>query len=141
MQAPYRQYRQPEPLQGLTRIEVLLVMFDGALARLEKACHALTNGDVPVAMPYLAKAQLIVAELAAGVRIDVDHEMGSNMLRLYEYAVHEMKTPRMVNVQNAIRILETLREGFEGIKDEAIRLEKSGQLVASNRLQMVLATA
>jgi flagellar secretion chaperone FliS len=137
----YRQYRQPEPLQGLTRIEVLLTMFDVALARLEKAGQALANGDVPIAMPYLAKAQLIVSELAAGVRVDVDEEMGVNMLRLYEYAVHEMKTPRSANVCNAIRVLETLRDGFEGIKDEAIRLEKSGQLVASNRLQMVLATA
>lgn len=137
----YKQYRQTEPASGLTRIEVLLTMFDGAIARLGKAEMALTNGDVPVATPYLAKAQLIISELAAGVRFDVDEEMAFNMLRLYEYAVHEIKTPRLSNVRNAIKVLEILREGFEGIKDEAIQLEKTGQLVASNRLQMVLATA
>lgn len=138
---PYSKYRQPEPATGMTRIEVLLAMFDGAIARLEKAEMALTNGDVPVATPYLAKAQLILSELAAGVRFDVDEEMAFNMLRLYEYAVHEIKTPRLQNVRNAIKVLGILREGFEAIKEEAIQLEKSGQLVASNRLQMVLATA
>ena len=138
---PYQKYRQSEPATGLTRIELLLTMFDVALARLEKAAQALTNGDVPIATPYLAKTQLIISEMAAGVRIDIDEAMGLNMLRLYEYAVHEIKTPRLQNVRNAIKVLSIVREGFEGIRDEAIQLEKSGQLVASDRLQMVLATA
>jgi flagellar protein FliS len=137
----YQKYRQSEPAVGMTRIEVLLAMFDGALSRLDKAAQALTNGDIPVATPYLAKTQLILSELAAGVRLDVDEQMGLNMLRLYEFAVHEIKTPRLANVRNAIKVLEIVREGFEGIKDEAIKLEKTGQLVASDRLQMVLATA
>lgn len=137
----YQKYRQGEPLAGMTRIEVLLAMFDGALTRLDKAAQALTNGDVPVATPYLVKTQLIVSALAAGVRLDVDPENGTNMLRLYEFVVHEIKTPRLQNVRNAAKILGILREGFEAIKDEAIRLEKTGELVASNRLQMVLETA
>lgn len=137
----YQKYRQSEPAAGLTRIELLLTMFDATLARLEKAAQALTNGDVPVATPYLAKAQLLISEMAAGVRVEVDEQMGLNMLRLYEFAVHEIKTPRLANVRNAMKVLEIVREGFEGIKDEAVKLEKSGQLVASDRLQMVLATA
>lgn len=137
----YQKYSQADPLTGMTRIEVLLATFDGALSRLDKAAKALTNGDVPVATPYVAKAQLLVSALASGVRVDVDEENGTNMLRLYEFVVHELTTPRLQNVQNAVKILSILREGFEAIKDEAIRLEKSGELVASNRLQMVLATA
>lgn len=137
----YQKYSQADPLMGMTRIEVLLATFDGALARLDKAAKALTNGDVPVATPYLVKAQLLVSALASGVRIDIDEENGTNMLRLYEFVVNEITTPRLQNVRNAEKILTILREGFEAIKDEAIRLEKSGELVASNRLQMVLETA
>jgi flagellar biosynthetic protein FliS len=122
-------------------MDMLLALYDGALVRLDKAAQALTNGDIPVATPYLSKAQLIVSELAAGVRVEVDEEMGTNMLRLYEYAVNEMKTPRLANVRNAIKILTTLREGFEAVRDEANRMERGGELTAADRLQLVLASA
>jgi flagellar protein FliS len=137
----YQKYAQHQQVAGLSRIDLLLALYDGALARLTKAEMALTNGDVPVATPYLSKAQLIVTELAAGVRLDVDEQMGTNMLRLYEFVVHELKTPRLESVRNARTILTTLREGFDGIRDEANRLEKSGQLVAADRMQMVLEMA
>jgi flagellar secretion chaperone FliS len=138
----YAKYARPsDPCAGLSRIDLLLALYDGALARLGKAEMALTNGDVPVATPYIAKAQLIVAELAAGVRIEVDEEMGANMLRLYEFVVNELRTPRLANVRNAAKILTTLREGFEGVREEANKLEKSGELVNAGRMQMVLETA
>ena len=93
---------------------MLLALYDGALARLDKAAMALTNGDVPVATPYIAKAQLIVSELAAGVRVEVDEEMGTNMLRLYEYVVNELRTPRLANVGNAKKILTRPAGGVRG---------------------------
>ena len=126
---------------ALSRIDLLLALYDGALARLSKAEMALTNGDVPVATPYMAKAQIIVTELAAGVRLDVDEQMGANMLRLYEFVVNELRTPRLANVRNAVKILNTMREGFEGIREEANRLEQSGELVTAGRMQMVLEMA
>lgn len=138
---PYARYSQAEPLAGMSRIDLLLTLYDAALARLDKAIMALTNGDVPVATPYMAKAQLMVAELSAGVRTDVDEQMGVNMLRLYEYVANELRTPRLVNVQNAKKVLTTLREGFEGVRDQANQLERSGQLVAAGRMQMLLETA
>jgi flagellar biosynthetic protein FliS len=138
---PYQKYTQTAPVAGLSRIDLLLALYDGALTRLNKAEMALTNGDIPVATPYISKAQLIVCELAAGVRLDVDEQMGTNMLRLYEYVVNELRTPRLENLQNAKHILTTLREGFEGIREEANRLERSGQLVAADRMRMVLETA
>ena len=138
---PYQKYDRSEPSIGWTRIETLLALYDGAIARLNKAAMALSNGDVPVATPYLAKVQLIVSTLAAGVRVEFDEEMGTNMLRLYEYVVHELRTPRLENVASAKKILTILREGFENIREEANDLERSGELVAADRLQMLLETA
>jgi flagellin-specific chaperone FliS len=89
----------------------------------------------------MAKAQVIVAELAAGVRLDVDEEMGTNMLRLYEFVTNELRTPRLANVRTAVKILSTMREGFEGIREEANRLERTGELVTAGRMQMVLEVA
>jgi flagellin-specific chaperone FliS len=63
------------------------------------------------------------------------------MLRLYEFVANELRTPRLANVRNAMKILTTLREGFEGVREEANRLERSGELVNAGRMQMVLETA
>jgi flagellar secretion chaperone FliS len=138
---PYHRYRQSDPSAHWTRMDTLLALYDGALARLDKAAQALTNGDVPVATPYLSKAQLMVNEMAAGVRVDVDEEMGVNMLRLYEYVVNLVRVPRLENVRNAVKVLSTLREGFEAVRDEANRMERAGELTAADRLQLVLASA
>jgi flagellar secretion chaperone FliS len=138
---PYKLQSQKQHVAGLSRIDLLLALYDGALTRLIKAEMALSNGDIPVATPYLSKAQLIVSELAAGVRVEVDEEMGTNMLRLYEFIVNELRTPKLKNVENAKRVLSILREGFVAIQDEANELERSGQLVNVDRLHMLLETA
>ena len=139
----YAKYATPAADQnaGLSRIDLLLALYDAALARLGRAEKALTNGDVPVATPYMAKAQVIVSELAAGVRLDVDEQNGANMLRLYEFVVNELRTPRLANVRNAAKILTTLREGFEGVREEANELERTGELVTAGRMRMVLEVA
>jgi flagellar secretion chaperone FliS len=138
---PYKKYDCSEPTIGWTRIEMLLALYDGAISRLTKAEMALSNGDVPVATPYVAKAQLIVSELSAGVRTEFNEEMGTNILRLYEFVVNELRSVRRQNVSNAKKILIILREGFETIREDANNLERSGELVGADRLQMVLATA
>lgn len=139
---PYRQYRKPEPTAGWTRIDLLLALFDGALARLDKAEAALVAGDPTAALPLLVKAQLILAELAAGVRLDGgNEETGTNLLRLYEYATHELRQPRLDGVRRARGVISTVRAGFEAIRDEAAELERTGRLQSADRLQMVMATA
>ena len=126
---------------GWTRIDLLLALYDGALERLDKAEVALRDGNVSDALPLLTRVQLIVSAMASGVRPDVNEEMATNMLRLYEYVSHELSQPRVEGIVNARKILRTLREGFEAIRDEANDLERSGRLPTADRLQMVLATA
>ena len=75
------------------------------------------------------------------VRVEAEPEMGTNMLRLYEFVVNELRTPRLANVRNAVGVLTTLREGFESVREEANRLERGGELASVDRLQMVLTSA
>ena len=65
----YQKYRQDEPT-GWTRIDLLLALYDKALERLDRAEQALRANDTATALPQLAKTQLIVTELAAGVRVE-----------------------------------------------------------------------
>lgn len=138
----YRAYRRPEPSAAWTRIDLLLALYDGALERLQKAEAALRQGDEAAAVPLLVRAQLIVSGLASGVRSDgTNEEMAANMLRLYEYVTHELRQPRLAGIENARKVLATLREGFETIRGEAAELERSGRLQPADRLQMVHASA
>ena len=136
----YQKYRKDEPT-GWTRIDLLLALYDKALERLDRAEAALRAGDPETALPQLAKTQLIVTELAAGVRVDVNPEANTNMLRLYEYAAHELARATPEAIDNARKVLRTLREGFEAVRAEANELERTGRLPSADQIQMVHATA
>jgi flagellin-specific chaperone FliS len=133
-------YRRPEPSTGWTRIDLLLALYDGAIERLDRAEAALRGGDHPGAIALLARVQLIVAELASGVRLEPNADMGANMLRLYEFVTNELREAGGGRIANARRVLQTLREGFQAIRSEAADLERSGRLAAAERIQMVHAT-
>lgn len=137
----YRTYQAAEPTAGFTRIELLLALYDKALERLDTALSALDRGDTSAAVGQMAKTQLIVTELASGVRVEVNPEANTNMLRLYEYVAHELTKPDPLHIGNARKVLATLREGFEAIRAEANELERSGQLAKADNMQMVLTTA
>ncbi|MFM8273117.1 MAG: flagellar export chaperone FliS [Gemmata sp.] len=136
----YQKYRKDEPT-GWSRIDLLLALYDKALERLDRAEAALAAGDPGTALPQLSKTQLIVTELASGVRVEVNPEANTNMLRLYEYVVSEITQATPAAIENARKVLRTLREGFEAVRHEANQLERTGRLPAADQLQMVLATA
>jgi flagellin-specific chaperone FliS len=138
---PYLAYKRNEPSTGWTRIDILLALYDGALERLDKAEAALRSGSRAAAIPLLARTQLIVSELAAGVRLEGNEQAGTNILQLYEFVTHQLRQPELTAIANARRILQTLREGFAGIQAEANELERTGRLPPADRLQMVHTTA
>lgn len=138
---PYQKYRRQEETTGWTRMDLLLALYDKALERLDRAEAALRSGDEPTAITQMAKTQLIVTELAAGVRVEVNPEVNTNMLRLYEHVVTELSKPQLKGIENARKILRTLREGFEGVRAEANEMERTGKVPSMNQLQIVHTTA
>jgi flagellar secretion chaperone FliS len=139
---PYRTYQQQQQQPtGWTRIDMLLALYDGAIDRLRQASAMLKVNDREKATPLIARSQLIVSELAAGVRVDVNEEMGTNMLRLYEFVIYQLSQGQVKNLEDAIKILRTLREGFETIRGEAVQMERTGQLAAADNLKTLSATA
>ncbi|WP_020470512.1 flagellar export chaperone FliS [Zavarzinella formosa] len=124
-----------------TRIDLLLALYDGAISRLQQAIPLIREGDYTSAIPLMSKSQLMVTALAAGVKTEVNEEMGTNYLRLYEFIVNRLTRPEIPRIQDALKILKTLREGFDGIRDEAVAMERRGDFVATDRLKALYATA
>ena len=138
---PYQKYRQPDAAAGWLRIDVTLALFDGAIDRLDRALVAWRAGDAAVAGPQVVKAQLIVGQLASGVIVEANPELGTNYLRLYEYCLHEL-TRGDLNATAGVRtVLATLREGFESIREEARHLERSGSIPPIDHQRIVYASA
>ncbi len=141
MMNPYQKYRRQDEPTGWTRMDMLLALYDKALERLDRAQAALVAGDPGTALPQLAKTQLIVTELAAGVRVEVNPEANTNMLRLYEFVAHALARATVEGIESSRKVLRTLREGFEAVRTEANELERSGRISTSDQFQMVLETA
>lgn len=138
---PYRRYQQSEPETGWTRIDLLLALYDKALERLDKADAALAARDQGGAVGQLLKVQQIIMALAEGVRVEVNPEVNTNILRLYEFALHETAQPTAKAVANVRKVLRTLREGFEAVREEANAMERDGRLAPMSNSQVVIASA
>jgi flagellar biosynthetic protein FliS len=124
----YRAYQQ-NSAPACTRIDMLLALFDGAIERMESAADALRRNNPYPALSVLAKAQLIVAELASGVNPEAG-EVSVNLLRLYEFVSYCITTRRPEQLDAGVRVLRTLKQGFDAIRDEAVALERQGAIPA-----------
>jgi flagellar secretion chaperone FliS len=132
---------QTAPPVAMLRIDVVLALYDGAIERIESAQKLLRARNRFAALPLIGKSQLIVSELAAGVKLEVDEDMGTNYLLLYEFIVNRLKDATLPSLEDALKILKTLREGFAGIREEAISMERRGEFVASDRMKTLCETA
>lgn len=136
---PYARYQQ-QTSPSWTRIDMLLALYDGAIERCEQARAALEARNPEAAALLLSKARLIVTGLASGVIADGD-PVTADMLRLYEFVLHALSQGRSEDVQGALAVLGTLREGFQQIRPEAVALERSGAIPPVGSVSTVRALA
>jgi flagellar protein FliS len=124
---PYAAYKQAS-VATATRIDLLLSMYDGAIERINLAASLLREGQKSAAFEHIVRAQLIVSGLAAGVRTDIAPKMAVPILRLYEFVGYQLSQSTLDSLSSSLTILTNLRQGFEKIRPEAVRLERTGQI-------------
>src|SRR5262249_16322708 len=123
---PYRAYQQ-QAYSAWLRIDMVLALYDGVIGKVEAARTALVKKDVGEAKNLLTKARLMVAGLVSAVDPSRG-EMATQFLRLYEFVHHSLGLGDVKNVDAALKVLRTLREGLEEIRPEAAELERSGKI-------------
>jgi flagellar secretion chaperone FliS len=121
---PYQAYQQRQATSW-TRVEMLLALFDGAIERLEAAAAAFERNDLATARRLLTRAWLIVGLLAAGLNFDYG-QLPQKLGQLYDFALRRIRLYTPQGTADALRILRILREGFQKIRPEAVRLEREG---------------
>jgi flagellar biosynthetic protein FliS len=136
---PYRAYEQSGTTRT-TRVDMILALYDGAIASVENGRSALLANDAARAYSLLMKAQQFIEGLAAGLDLS-QVEATINLLRLFEFCAHCVGSGSPEKLEAAVKVLKTLREGYQEIRTEAIRLERTGEIPPLESTCLVRATA
>jgi flagellin-specific chaperone FliS len=135
----HRAYRTHRNV-GTTRIDLILSLYEQALERLGKAEKLFEeDADSVLAKTLATQVQTIVAGMAAG--IVAKDPLSVNFHRLYEFVTHRLAEPSLGNLRDAAKVLRTLREAFESVRDAAVQLEREGAIPPIDSVPGVQVTA
>ena len=111
-------YRQAE-LQSRTPLELVVMLYDGALRFSGQAREAMLVRDIQRRRVNINRAMDIVSELQNTLDMDAGGKLSRDLDALYSYVRDRMLEASIRQdirpLDEAIRILGTLREGWAGI--------------------------
>jgi len=131
----YQTYSQGAT-SGLSRVDTILALYDGAILSMENARATLQEGDLVAAYPYLSKAQMYIVGLAQGLDLS-RKDITLDFLRLFVFSANCIASRDAAQLADALGAVKTLREGFRQIRPEALRLEQEGVIPALAPIQLV----
>lgn len=115
---------QKGAVNGASPIQLVIMLYDGALRFMEAGKHAMSQGDLERQNTNLQKAQKILMELLSCLDMERGAEIATNLLALYTYALNELVEANMKDepdgIERAMRVLSELRESWVEI-DKATR--------------------
>ncbi|SFB47746.1 flagellar protein FliS [Cohnella sp. OV330] len=85
LKSPYQAYQQSS-VQTSTPIQLVLMLYDGAIRHTRASADSILSKDFNKANLNLKKAQSIIHELIAS--LNFDFEVSKNLASLYEYFLH-----------------------------------------------------
>ncbi len=118
------QYRRQAVLGGMSRVDMLIALYDRAIHHLELAHEALQRGDQATSSNEQFAVQKMLFGIFAGLKIE-ESEVATNIARLLSFTMDCLVKK---DFPPAIKILSNLRDGFLAIRDEANRLEQAGAI-------------
>jgi flagellar protein FliS len=111
-------YRQTQ-VQSRTPLELVVMLYDGALKAMTTACDAIERGDIAARRDALSRALAIVSELQSTLNLEEGGQIAASLDDLYGYTSRRLLDAAMKNDPKPIvetrRIFETLREAWQTI--------------------------
>ncbi len=107
----------------ITPYQIITMLLDGALERVDQAISRLSEGDVDEAAVLVQKTIGIVGALRESLNIDNGGEIADNLDKLYEYIVARLDAIREndqpITVLDEVRkLLSEVHSGWSGISSE-----------------------
>lgn len=111
-------YRQTE-VQSRTPLELVVMLYDGALRFLAVAHDAVVRRDIPARRDALARVLAIVSELQSTLDLERGGVVATDLDNLYTYITARLMDAAAKNdtapLDDARRLLETLRGAWQTI--------------------------
>lgn len=111
-------YRQTQ-VQSRTPLELVVMLYDGALKFLSQARDAIDRGDIAARRDASARALAVISELQSTLNMDQGGEIARRLDELYAYANARILAAAAQNavepIDDASRVLATLRESWVAI--------------------------
>ena len=120
---PIDQYRHVGTITSVSQADphqLVMLLFDGAIAAVLQARHAVDTGDTATKVATITKAMRIIDEgLKASLESQGDPALGDNLRALYEHMVSRLFLANLHNSDVALaevaRLLGELRSAWAGI--------------------------
>jgi flagellin-specific chaperone FliS len=125
---PYLKYKQASSLSW-TRVDMLLLVYDQAVAALNEGTLLLEQGRTSELMPVSLRAARTLLMIADGLDLQKG-ELPVQVLRLVVYALDQIRTNTPKNWRSASAVIGQLRDGFLEIQDRARNDEYEGRIPA-----------
>lgn len=130
-------YRQSAANTVEDKPVVVIKLYDGALKFLANAKRGIAEKSPKIRGINISKTMAIVDELNCALDMDRGGKLASQLDSLYQFVMEQLSTANMKNDLHALdqaeRILETLKEGFEGAYDQMKRAGSTQKVMEANR--------
>jgi len=108
--------------------QLILILFDGALAAIALARIQMENGQIPDKGASISKAiNLITNGLKASLNMEAGGELSERLAALYDYMAQRLI---MANLKNSVAALDEVRDLLQGLREAWAEVPKNLQQAA-----------
>ncbi len=117
-------YQRKSLTAGWSRVELLLMLYDRAIASLQSCEIALQANDGTAFQRHELSFRKTLIAIQIGLKPE-ESEVAFNILRLLHFVLASFDERRFADCQT---ILEQVRDGFAQVAEQANELERSGSI-------------
>jgi flagellar protein FliS len=125
---------QKGAVNGASPLQLVIMLYDGALRHMEAGKHAIQNRDLQKQNDSLQKAQKIIMELMSCLDMKQGGEVATNLLALYTYILNQLVQANIEDktepIDQSIAVLSDLRQSWKQI-EESTRSSQGDVQIAS----------
>lgn len=122
-------------------VELIVLLYDGALESVRRAALLLEAGDVPGKAREITRATNIVSELRAILSLDKGGEIAANLAALYDYLRGQLLQANLKNSAEKLEEVATLLTGLRGAWAELAESQREKARPATGAASSVAARA
>ena len=110
-------------VESSTPVQLVVMLYDGALRFCADARGAILRRDITAKGTALSKVIAIVGELQSTLDLERGGEVAASLHQLYSYLTDRLMTASYSQavepLDEAVRVLSNLREGWAGVASQA----------------------